>query len=401
MKILHLSFSRSGGAGIVGHNLAEAQIALGHEAKFSYVISKGLASELFSYPLLSLGAILDSVMVSTGKQKTLFSLFRDRASVHGNLDISLDTVVHLHWISGLFHEQFVRDLLDSGRRVVWTLHDMHPFTGGCHHSHDCNSFTKGCEECPQVRRIFEKRVSLNLATKTLQRHYENLRIVCPTDWIAREAKSGVVFRDQSVSVIPNPIAPVFTSQIDRTPSRQSLEIDEEDFVGIVVANNLLDPNKNVPWVVEAFSTAALGSSRPATLLVVGGRGAKLKSDVPRVLWLGDLEPEMLAVAFAASDIVLSGSIAESAGMTVVEGAALGIPSLSLSNSGTNEFVSKAQPILVAQNKVDFIQKLRAGMNKKLDLPGLGASLKQSSKASDSHSVAARYLALYESIPSRR
>ena len=44
-------------------------------------------------------------------------------------------VVHVHWINeGIYSSHFLSDL---GKPVVWTLHDMWPFTGGCHYSEGC------------------------------------------------------------------------------------------------------------------------------------------------------------------------------------------------------------------------------------------------------------------------
>src|SRR5690606_41352063 len=49
-------------------------------------------------------------------------------------------IIHLHWVNfGLLSIDSIGDLLKLGKPVVWTLHDMWPFTGGCHHSGDCRS----------------------------------------------------------------------------------------------------------------------------------------------------------------------------------------------------------------------------------------------------------------------
>ena len=42
-------------------------------------------------------------------------------------------VIHLHWINGgMLSLQSVEKILASGKPIVWTLHDMWPFTGVCH-----------------------------------------------------------------------------------------------------------------------------------------------------------------------------------------------------------------------------------------------------------------------------
>ena len=44
-------------------------------------------------------------------------------------------VIHLHWINqGMLSLQNIRKILTSGKPVVWTMHDMWPCTGICHHA---------------------------------------------------------------------------------------------------------------------------------------------------------------------------------------------------------------------------------------------------------------------------
>ena len=34
--------------------------------------------------------------------------------------------------------------------IVWTFHDMNPFTGGCHYDEGCGRFVECCGGCPQL-----------------------------------------------------------------------------------------------------------------------------------------------------------------------------------------------------------------------------------------------------------
>jgi hypothetical protein len=48
-------------------------------------------------------------------------------------------LVNLHWVlDGLVSVEMVPRL---GRPLVWTMHDMWPFTGGCDYSLGCKRFT--------------------------------------------------------------------------------------------------------------------------------------------------------------------------------------------------------------------------------------------------------------------
>ena len=54
-------------------------------------------------------------------------------------DAEID-VIHLHWVAKLIdYTSFFASVPDQFP-IVWTLHDMNPFTGGCHYAGDCMHF---------------------------------------------------------------------------------------------------------------------------------------------------------------------------------------------------------------------------------------------------------------------
>ena len=50
-------------------------------------------------------------------------------------------IIHLHWINqGMLSLRGIRKILDSGKPVVWTMHDIWPATAICHLTLDCRQF---------------------------------------------------------------------------------------------------------------------------------------------------------------------------------------------------------------------------------------------------------------------
>jgi hypothetical protein len=61
-------------------------------------------------------------------------------------------VLHLHWTNGGYLSiKNLEQLLKTGKPVVWTLHDMWAFTGGCHYSGECDHFINQCGNCWMLR----------------------------------------------------------------------------------------------------------------------------------------------------------------------------------------------------------------------------------------------------------
>ena len=54
-------------------------------------------------------------------------------------------VIHLHWVNqGMLSLNDIRKILKSGKPVVWTMHDMWPCTGICHHARECTNYHQEC-----------------------------------------------------------------------------------------------------------------------------------------------------------------------------------------------------------------------------------------------------------------
>ncbi len=57
-------------------------------------------------------------------------------------------IIHLHWINeGFLSIKNLDQLFRLGKPIVWTLHDMWAFTGGCHYASNCENYKIHCGNC--------------------------------------------------------------------------------------------------------------------------------------------------------------------------------------------------------------------------------------------------------------
>ncbi len=397
MQIDHITFSKTGGAGIVAQTIAKAQRNLGFDVNVWTVVDSDLRSEPLTRPDITLAAALDRVVVSSHHEMTLFSPIRGRLESLDLKKIRPNSTIHMHWMTGVINQQSLKNLLDSGRKVVWTLHDMNPFTGGCHHAHDCDGYVSACSNCPQAKGIFGRTVSLSLKKKLLSRSYPNLRVVSPTSWLARQAAKSAVFQGQQLSVVPNPINDEFFSTVDRQASRKKFSIAEENFVGAVIAKDLADPNKNVAMVLKGLELASKTSTRPITLLLIGKNGISFSSNNVNVRLFGEIPVDQIPEIVASADVVLSGSAAESAGMTIVECAALGIPAIALENGGTSNLIEDSITGFLVQDFESFTSRISELTRDKHRSFELGMAARKLALKHKTNLIAKTYIELYESI----
>lgn len=371
MKVDHITFSQSGGAGLVASNLVAHQQGLGVEARLNTIIESDLFSDPLSYPVITGAAMIDKYGVANSSNNTLFSLYRNKIGALKTKNLREESILHLHWINGVITFEELILALESGRRMIWTLHDMSPFSGGCHYAHSCQKFETDCSNCPQVRALFKKRIEVEKKKELFHRVYSNLTLVTPTLWMEKRVKASSRFRDFDVVTIPNPISEEFLSDINKKSARDKLGIPPDSVAFLAVASNLNEPRKNIQGTVEAFKTLQGSSRNNHTLLLVGANGEKFSNPELNIRWLGKMGPSALAEVGAAADWVLSKSVAESAGMTIAECGALGVPAIVLDSGGIAEMLLPSQSGLVATSDEEFVSQILFAGSKMIDQETLG------------------------------
>ena len=387
----HLTFSTSGGAGVVASRLHQAQRELGWDAELIAASSSDLRSKPFEHPSVTLSTAIDNYVSRDSGFPALYSDSRDKRSVLTSPMPDSD-IFHLHWINGLFdlsHTQVLRK-----RPVFWTLHDMNPFTGGCHHSFGCEGFVTDCGACPAVRSIFHSRPPKNLDRKTtVYKAWSKLHVVTPSSWLAELARRSVAFSDVPISVVHNPVNDQFFEKSQPRKTGQNIA-PEGHTVFVVVAANLDDPIKNVGFVVDVFSNARL--KRPDLSLILVGRGGGAHANVPGVRVMGSLGPAELRDVFDQSDALLIPSLAENSPGVAFEAAARGVIPVVANSGGLPEIAELFSGYLCRSEK-DWLHVMTTTIpeNPQTAAQKSARSAKAKTLAAP-ESVGRQYLDLYES-----
>ena len=113
-------------------------------------------------------------------------------------------IIHLHWINqGMLSLNNIRKILESGKPVVWTMHDIWPATAICHYCRGCEQYQVECTKCPllpggsMAKRIWNQKQRM-LAGQCIT-------FVCCSEWLAGEAKKSALLAGQRIVSIPNAI----------------------------------------------------------------------------------------------------------------------------------------------------------------------------------------------------
>jgi len=399
MDIDHITFAATGGAGLVAKTLAETQSNMGHDSKLITSIRGGLREHPFEHPALTMSAVIDQHIVRSTGSSAMFSMARRQLSTIDLGKVRKGALIHLHWVEGVVDHENVKNWLGSGRKLVWSLHDMSPFTGGCHSNLGCRGFESSCSNCPQVKQFFQKRIQRNFeSTNQFDSSISRLRLVAPTKWMARMARQSSIFRNTDVTVICNPISVDFFRKPDRLYSRHALGLNSKEIVAVAVAAQLDNPLKRIAQIVEIFFSATKQMGLESKFILVGSNGAQIAQKNRGCLWLGPMSSSELARVIPAADFLISGSESESAGMTILEAAALQVPSVVVKNGGSNELIIDGENGFLLEQIGDLFGKIQqiASSQEKLEKMGQSASIWARANAHP-NSSSKKFLSLYESI----
>lgn len=398
MLLDHVTFSKTGGAGEVASLLVKAQNELGVDARLISLIDKDLRAEPFKVPSITAAAALDEILVSNHSSPTIISLFRSSLNrVHTN-NLRENSIVHLHWVSGVLDHKHVKSLLSSGKKVVWTLHDMAPFTGTCHHSHGCTEFEAACSNCPQVRSQFRSKVGLNLEQKLFGAPEKNLILVAPTPWMAEKARKSAAFRNQRIEIIDNPIRDEFflDSNSGYSGKMSYLPSGNESLVLAAVASDLSNPAKGILMLVDVFRQLRQLDPR-IKLNLMGRRGESFHHPEAGVFWHGSVSVAKLIEIARQSDLLVSASSAESAGLTVREFGSLEIPSIAIRAGGIENLLEDGISGLLVSNAEELREKLSEILRGQISFSKLGIKARELATQNKPAITAQKYLEIYRSL----
>src|SRR6476661_11852 len=253
-------------------------------------------------------------------------------------------VINLHWVCEGYMQ--IETLAKFNKPVVWTLHDMWAFTGGCHYSENCDRYMNSCGACPQLHSTKDTDISRWIWQRKAQA-WQNLALtlVTPSNWLAQCAKSSSLFNKYPVKVIANGLDPEVYKPLNRPQVRERLNLPQNKQLVLFGAMQGTDDRwKGFPLLVPALqSLSKSGWQDKIELLVFGSSKPENPIDVGfKTHYLGRLEDESLAKVYAAADVMVVPSRYEAFGQTASEALACGTPVVAFDVTGLKDIVDGQQ-----------------------------------------------------------
>lgn len=250
-------------------------------------------------------------------------------------------VLHLHWINEFIDYKEFFGPLPKDTPMLWTMHDMNPFTGGCHFDDFCGRFAEGCGPCPQLASQEAK----DLSTRVMERKLEALepfdpakvRFVAPSRWMLQAYEQSPMAKRFPGVCLHNGIdMEEFRPLPERTPGlRQALGITPEQRVILFVADHIGNRRKGFAYLDEALGKLPHSESY---VLVSLGKGSTKASSLPHH-HLGNLDcDELMALVYGMADVFVIASIQDNLPNTVLEALSCGTPVVGFDTGGVGDLV---------------------------------------------------------------
>ena len=262
-------------------------------------------------------------------------------------------VVHLHWVNQSFLSlSDLEHILQSGKRIVVTMHDMWYFTGICHYAADCQKYETQCADCPfmskqgidYARRVFDR--------KMLMYAQHDITFVGCSQWITDMASRSALTRGHRVVSIPNAVnTDVFSPVDDRMGARRALGLPEGKRLILFSSQRITDERKGFALLAE--SCRILKQQHPSLdlgIVVVGGDSDTVRDAVPYdVFPISYVKKELdMAQLYNSVDAYVTSSLQDNLPNTIVEALACGTPCVGFRVGGIPEMIDHEQNGYVAR-----------------------------------------------------
>lgn len=413
MRVLIVNTSeKSGGAAVAASRLMEALNNNGVKTKMlvrdkesEQITVVGLGRSLlmqwrflwermviYAYTLFSKRHLFDIDIAAAGTDITGLPEFKEA------------DLIHLHWVNqGMLSLKDIRKILESGKPVVWTMHDIWPATAICHLAFDCRRFEGECRYCRLLpndgnesdlaNRIWRKK-------KALYTKYDLSFVAC-SRWLANEARKSSLLTGHPVTNIPNPIDTRLFSPGDRQLAARAAGLPADKRIILFVSQRATNPYKGMDYLVEACRL--LAEQHPemkqnTVVAILGGHSEEVVEQLPfKAYPLGYVNDHRRIVdVYRAVDVFVLPSLSENLPNTIMEAMACGVPCVGFKVGGIPEMIDHKRNGYVAavRDAADLADGLRWVLDEADKAKLADDAIRKVNVNYSQHSVAMKYIEVY-------
>lgn len=403
MKVLHVAYSNDiGGASVAMYRIHNSLLKQGFSSSILTLIGKKTGPEHFVFKSKfgqSFHKLLNRIIGLSVRilQRTRYNTTRSVNILPSGLSDFINKsgfdVVNLHWIGN--ETIGIKELSNIKAKIVWTMHDLWPILGA-EHNNISNSnryqslYTKSNKDIPYKGFDIEK--------YTWTRKYKywksiDIQVVAVSSWQKSIIKKSVLFGENQIAVIGNPIDSDLWFSVDKSEARKELSLNSDKSIILFGAYNfLVDPIKGFDKLIEATKFL----DKEAVQIVYFGSDTAAVIPGFEMHNFGKItELSKLRSLYSSADVFVLPSLQETFGQTALEALSCNTPVVAFAGSGLNDIVEhKISGYLAEPYSVeDFANGINWALSNVNDKP-----LKSTVDNKFSMSIIGdKYITLYENL----
>lgn len=254
-------------------------------------------------------------------------------------------IINLHWVSGfLDYQSFFRN---NTKKIVWTLHDQNPFTGGCHYSQICLKYTSDCSDCYLWgdNKTLKGETKENLTLKIIALNKKNISIAAPSKWLLDLSSKSTLFGNLKHYHIPYGLdTDIYLPQI-KSEARKAFNIGNEKKVLLFISDKLFEERKGFKLLEQAL---AMINRRDIQLLAVGKKSSS--QDNLNIQYAGHISDDAkMVAAYNAADAFILPSLQDNLPNTMLEALSCGVPVIGFPAGGIGECIKTGENGILADD----------------------------------------------------
>lgn len=391
MKILHISTSDNGGAGLCCIRIHNSLLNANIDSKVLVLEKSEECNEVYEYGWFRLKCwkAINKILRYTGLMVTDYNrtiqlshktgkyctLPTSIIKLHNHPLVKEADIIHLHWVDRFL--DYPSFFTKVKKPIIWTLHDENLFYGIAHYESDLTN--------DKLENKYRDLKSKLLSNKS------NITIVFLSEFMKDKFSSHEIIKDKRSVIINNSVNyKVFTPK-DKNICRNKWNIPSDNIVFVFVAADLTDKRKGFSILVEAVSKF---KNPKITILAVGAQ--KDSKDYPFVIKTGLLKKtDELSEAYSCGDFFIMPSKQEAFAQTPIEAMSCGIPAIVFPVSGTKELINENNGIICDGFTVnDLYNAMVKAINSKYNSKEI---IKDTINRFSPETIAHQYIDLYKSL----
>ena len=395
MKVLHITSSVNGGAGIAAVRLNNALNNYGIESHILCLTSRFVDSTITCVKTPIIDKLLRHSHLPIGQNKYLHqlgkleNLYEAVSFPEAFYDITIHPlvkeadVINLHWVGSMLNYHKFFSKID--KPIVWTLHDMNPFLGISHYWGDYYNNI-------EFRKLEEK--ARNYKTRCIVNN-GRVHVVNLCEWMRNFSQQSEAFSRSKHSIIRNSVNIDIFKLRDKIACRKALCLPLDKPLLLAGAQSLQNLRKGFDLLLNAMQKVDIDLN----LILFGNQH---DVDVPDNLSLfrfGQVNDEyLLSLLYSAADFFVLPSREDNLPNTMLESLCCGTPVISFTNGGMTDIILDGDNgyLVTQSNGEDLASTIKMAINdqNKFDRQAI------SDKAREMFAPkiqAAKYIQLYKSL----